>query len=206
VLPPAVGLLWTPGYWGYDGGAYVWHAGYWGPHVGYYGGINYGFGYGGVGYEGGYWDSAVFFYNTAVTKVNRSVVTHTYNKTVIRNVAVNNVSFNGPGGITVKPTSQEVAWSRKRHTQPTATQAKHQRAASANRALYSAANHGMPTIAATAKPGVFNGPEIVGPKTVVAMTKAAVGTGVTAPRRRSPGQDGAGAAGEQDQSRSTCSG
>jgi hypothetical protein len=55
VEPPTVGLLWTPGYWGWRHGLYVWHAGYWGPHVGYYGGINYGFGYVGSGYEGGYW-------------------------------------------------------------------------------------------------------------------------------------------------------
>ena len=27
----------------------LWHAGYWGPHVGFYGGVNYGYGYGGVG-------------------------------------------------------------------------------------------------------------------------------------------------------------
>jgi len=39
-----VGMLWTPGYWGWGGGLYAWHAGYWGPHVGFYGGINYGFG------------------------------------------------------------------------------------------------------------------------------------------------------------------
>jgi hypothetical protein len=44
--PPAVGVLWTPGYWGYAGGVYGWHAGYWGPHIGFYGGVNYGFGYG----------------------------------------------------------------------------------------------------------------------------------------------------------------
>jgi len=54
VLAPAPGLLWTPGYWGWGDGAYLWHAGYWGPHVGFYGGINYGYGYGGVGFEGGY--------------------------------------------------------------------------------------------------------------------------------------------------------
>src|SRR5580704_13769957 len=56
VMPPSVGLLWTPGYWGWSGGSYVFNAGYWGPTVGFYGGINYGFGYGGVGYEGGRWD------------------------------------------------------------------------------------------------------------------------------------------------------
>ena len=50
VAPPRVGVFWTPGYWGFAGGLYGWHAGYWGPHVGFYGGINYGFGYGGVGF------------------------------------------------------------------------------------------------------------------------------------------------------------
>ena len=41
----AVGLLWTPGYWGWNSGVYAWNGGYWGPHVGFYGGVNYGFGY-----------------------------------------------------------------------------------------------------------------------------------------------------------------
>src|SRR5271155_4006072 len=55
VEPPSVGLLWTPGYWGWGSGVYLWHGGYWGPHVGFYGGINYGYGYTGVGFAGGYW-------------------------------------------------------------------------------------------------------------------------------------------------------
>ena len=59
-------FLWTPGYWGYEGGVYGWHAGYWGPHVGFYGGVNYGFGYGGVGFVGGEWRGGVFAYNSAV--------------------------------------------------------------------------------------------------------------------------------------------
>jgi WXXGXW repeat (2 copies) len=181
VLPPAVGLVWTPGYWGYEGQRYIWHAGYWGPHVGYYGGINYGFGYFGSGYEGGYWEDGVFFYNTAVTRVDTTVITNTYNKQVVSSATVNNVSFNGPAGITAQPTAQEVAWSRERHTQPTALQVKHQRTARANRALFAAVNHGTPTVAATAKPGVFKGPEIVGPKAVVATTNATVGTGSMVP-------------------------
>src|SRR5580700_8995395 len=44
VAPPQVGLLWTPGYWGWREGVYSFHAGYWGPHIGFYGGVNYGFG------------------------------------------------------------------------------------------------------------------------------------------------------------------
>ncbi len=65
VLPPYVGALYTPGWWGYGGGGYFWNAGYWGPEVGYYGGINYGFGYFGVGYYGGYWNGGRFWYNRA---------------------------------------------------------------------------------------------------------------------------------------------
>src|ERR1700689_2887834 len=55
VAPPRAGVLWTPGYWGFAGGLYNWHAGYWGPHVGFYGGVKYGFGYGGIGFFGGEW-------------------------------------------------------------------------------------------------------------------------------------------------------
>src|ERR1700689_3029072 len=55
VEPPTVGYLWTPGYWGWGDGVYAWNDGYWGSEVGFYGGVNYGFGYGGVGYQGGRW-------------------------------------------------------------------------------------------------------------------------------------------------------
>src|SRR5579863_7072115 len=70
-LPPRPGLLWTPGYWAWVGGQYLFHEGYWGPHVGFYGGVAYGFGYTGEGYEGGRWDHGVFFYNTAVNNNQR---------------------------------------------------------------------------------------------------------------------------------------
>jgi hypothetical protein len=77
VVAPQVGLLWTPGYWGWGDRVYVWHAGYWGPHVGFYGGINYGFGYVGVGYEGGYWRGGAFVYNTEVNRVNTTIIHNT---------------------------------------------------------------------------------------------------------------------------------
>lgn len=54
VPAPFVGALWTPGYWAWNGGGFFWNVGYWGPVVGFYGGINYGFGYAGLGYGGGY--------------------------------------------------------------------------------------------------------------------------------------------------------
>src|SRR5438445_9010199 len=100
VIAPRVGVLWTPGYWGWGGGVYIWHPGYWGPHIGFYGGINYGFGYTGVGYAGGYWRGGAFVYNRAVTNVNVTVVHNTYNQTVINNnVAVNRVSYNGGAAV-----------------------------------------------------------------------------------------------------------
>jgi hypothetical protein len=49
--PPEVGFLWTPGYWGFVGGRYRYNYGFWGRHIGYYGGVNYGFGYVGVGFQ-----------------------------------------------------------------------------------------------------------------------------------------------------------
>src|SRR5439155_15775648 len=70
VEPPTVGVLWTPGYWGWRNGFYVWHGGYWGPHVGFYGGINYGYGYSGVGFEGGEWRGREFVYNACSPRTN----------------------------------------------------------------------------------------------------------------------------------------
>ncbi|MBB5056024.1 hypothetical protein HDF16_000693 [Granulicella aggregans] len=71
VAAPYTGALWTPGYWGYGGSGYFWNAGYWGPSVGYYGGINYGFGYFGTGFYGGYWDRGSFFYNREYNHFDR---------------------------------------------------------------------------------------------------------------------------------------
>jgi WXXGXW repeat (2 copies) len=159
VVAPAAGLLWTPGYWGWGGGAYLWHAGYWGPHVGFYGGINYGFGYVGVGYVGGFWNHGVFAYNTAVTNVNTTIIHNTYvNRTVINNVTVNRVSYNGgAGGIMARPNSGEQAAMREQHAVATGEQMQHEQAARSNRALLASVNHGRPLIAATPKAGQFEG-------------------------------------------------
>src|SRR6185369_862596 len=57
VRAPYVGALWTPGYWGWDGNAYAYFPGYWSDTVGYYGGIDYRYGYFGTSYYGGYWNN-----------------------------------------------------------------------------------------------------------------------------------------------------
>jgi len=165
VIAPQPGFLWTPGYWGWVGGAYIWHAGYWGPHVGFYGGINYGFGYGGVGFVGGEWRGGVFHYNSAVTNVNTTVIHNTYvNNTVInKTTVVNNVSYNGgTGGTTAQPTVTEQAAMREHHVEATTAQTQHEQTARNDRSMLASNNHGQPAVAATSKPGVFKGPGVVG--------------------------------------------
>lgn len=150
--PPAVGLLWTPGYWGFAGGIYLWHAGYWGPHVGFYGGVNYGFGYFGTGFVGGRWVGGRFAYNTAVVTVNRAVVRNTYiDRTVIRNNVANRTSFNGPGGINARATAQQQAAFRERRSGPTSSQLSHQRVAGQNRANFASVNRGRPATPAMSR-------------------------------------------------------
>ena len=126
ILPPKLGLLWTPPWWGWVGGAYVWHAGYWGPHVGFYGGINYGFGYSGHGYDGGFWNHDRFFYNRAVNNVRNARITNVYNRAVVDNRTVSRISFNGGrGGVTARPTRAEQGAAREAHMQPTLFQTHH---------------------------------------------------------------------------------
>ena len=144
VAPPRVGFLWTPGYWGYNGSNYFFNDGYWGPTVGFYGGINYGFGYGGQGYYGGQWAGNTFRYNTAVTRVNTSVIRNTYvNKAVVNNTG-SRASFNGPGGATAKATAQEQAAAKAEHIAATSAQQSRVEAAKSNPALHANNNHGKP--------------------------------------------------------------
>lgn len=149
VAPPRVGVLWTPGYWGFGGGIYAWNAGYWGPHVGFYGGVNYGFGFGGVGFVGGVWAGNAFRYNTAVVNVNTTVVRNVYvDRTVINNTVVNRMSFNGPGGIVAHPTPQQEMAAHEQHFQPTANQVSHEQMASHDRTQLASVNNGRPGTAA----------------------------------------------------------
>jgi WXXGXW repeat (2 copies) len=155
VVPPAVGLYWTPGYWGYAPAGYVWNQGYWGPSVGFYGGINYGFGYFGIGFVGGFWAGGAFNYNTAVTNVNRTVIKNVYsNGTVIDNhfVRRDRVSFNGGhGGISARPTHGQVVAARERRFSSTPVQTRHAAMAGVNRNNFVAFNHGKPPVTAVQK-------------------------------------------------------
>jgi hypothetical protein len=71
-----------PPYWGFAGTVFVFHPGHWGSTVGFYGGVNYGYGYFGNGYTGGHWIGNSFAYNSAVNHVDPAVAHHTYAESV----------------------------------------------------------------------------------------------------------------------------
>ncbi len=148
VPAPYEDALWTPGYWGWSDNMYYWHPGYWGREVGYYGGINYGFGYFGIGFLGGRWNGGLFEYNTAVWHVNTTVIHRTYvdrdwnRHYVDRN---SHVAFNGGrGGIRHDPTPRERTYMREPHTARTTFQTQHIQAARNDHSAYYNVNHGRP--------------------------------------------------------------
>src|SRR5262249_28882932 len=144
VLAPRADLFWTPGYWAWIGDGFRFYDGYWAPQVGFYGGINYGYGYFGEGYVGGRWEHGRFFYNRAVSNVNVTVIHNVYNTTII-NRTVTRVSYNGGnGGISARPTPQQEAVARERHIAPVAAQARHIQEARADRQLRASENRGKP--------------------------------------------------------------
>lgn len=160
VMAPSPGLLWTPGYWAFESGGYLWRGGYWGASVGYYGGINYGFGYGGIGYLGGRWDRGVFRYNAAVNNVPRIVVNNVYRTRVVQHIT--RVSYHGgPGGEPHPPTAAELRLQNQVQRAPTEHQQNHEREALAIPIQRASINHGAPPIAATRQPSAFNAPGAV---------------------------------------------
>ena len=160
VQPPSAGLLWTPGYWGYEGGVYGWHQGYWGPHVGFYGGVNYGFGFGGVGFAGGEWRGGVFAYNSAVANFGSVHVTNVYENRVIVTqttiVNVNHVSFNGGEGIQVHATAVEMQAANERHFEATPNQVQHLNFAAQDRAQLASVNQGRPATMASSNINAYH--------------------------------------------------
>ena len=157
VPAPYEGALWTPPYWGWEGGVYLFHPGYWGNHVGYYGGVNYGFGYMGIGFVGGMWRGHDFMYNTAVMRVDGGRIRNTYmDRGSVDRYTVRNdrrVAFSGgPGGINHGPTTEERFAERDRHVEATQFQHSHESSAMGDRSSYFRNNGGRPGNAAVARP------------------------------------------------------
>ncbi len=175
VPPPQTGVVWTPGYWAFSEGVYLFRRGYWGPRVGFYGGVNYGYGYFGHGYEGGRWDGDRFYYNTAVNNLGPKPPPNVYrapvtiDNRIVNNVAalngipnVNRTSFvGGPGGVKAAPTAQERQAGQEQRIPPTAQQRHQARAAAVDPKQFLDANRGKPPVAATPRPADFKGPGVV---------------------------------------------
>ena len=184
VLPPDPDLVWTPGYWEFSDGAYLWRSGYWGPEVGFYGGIVYGFGYFGHGYDGGYWRDHQFYYNRAVNNISNTNVTNVYSKTVVNNTTINNVSYNGgPGGVGARPTPQEQAAGHQPRHAATSEQTAQVAGARNQHELLASVNQGHPAIAATPKPNTFSGPGVAASRSA---TRAGQGSPATGQAQRPP--------------------
>src|SRR5665213_2674865 len=153
VEAPDPGLLWTPGYWAFHNGLFYWQSGYWANDVGYYGGVDYGFGYSGNGYAGGSWSGRNFRYNTAVSRVDPRRVRYRYSNRNVMSRNTNRVSYNGGrGGLTARPTARQQSVARERHVPMTSAQIQHVNAARGNRNYLASVNHGRPTNAAVARP------------------------------------------------------
>jgi hypothetical protein len=122
--------------------------------VGFYGGVNYGFGYGGVGFFGGEWRGGIFAYNRAVANFGGVHVTNVYeDRNVIEHntiVNANHASYNGGAGISARASAGELQAEHENHFQPTPNQMQHENFAAQDRSQLASVNHGRPgTIAAS---------------------------------------------------------
>ena len=185
VQPPQPGLLWTPPYWSRVEGGYAFHGGYWAAEVGFYGGIAYGYGYDGNGYQGGRWENGTFSYNRAVNNLGSLDIPGAYDQAVATDDSAMRVSFNGGRkGSAARATKQQEALVNADHVGATIEQQKHFELAAMDRSLYSKLNNGKPAVAATPHAGVLDGAGIThsmgGPPDHSAETGGKVTTGVDA--------------------------
>src|SRR5258708_6093235 len=116
----------------------------------------------GEGFEGGRWERDQFRSNTAVNNINTTIIHNKYNQTVINNITVNKVSYNGgAGGIAAAPSNRDQLAARERYVPPPVMQMRHINEASQNPELQARVNQGRPPIAATPRPAAFTAPNIV---------------------------------------------
>ena len=128
------GYLWTPGYWGWDDGVYCGMPAIGARDVGFYGGVNYGFGYTGDRLRRRLLGSRRFFYNRAVNHIrqrphhqrlqqDRRQQHHRQSRELQRR------QRRHPGAARRR---QELAAQREPHLQPVSAQLQHEQAARSN--------------------------------------------------------------------------
>ncbi len=171
VLPPRVGYLWTPGWWGWDDGEYVFNPGYWGPQIGYYGGIDYGFGYNGFGYFGGEWRGDRFYYNRGTNNVRDLRGDHVYDRDDRGERdrregreagGRGRPSFSGGrGGVQARPTPEQMDAARAPRLGETPMQRQHLQSARGEPDHRAPFNPGAPPAAGMGAPGGFGGQDMM---------------------------------------------
>jgi hypothetical protein len=189
-LAPYVGSVWTPGYWDYSGNRYGWHSGYWSPYIGYYGGVNYGCGYIGRGYYGGFWRQGGFYYNRLCNNVGTLPPTTVYERTVS---VVNNspTSYTGgPKGLKSAPSSSELAALQQPRLAPLPVQQSLVKSAMADPANSMRVNQGKPTAVVVSQPLAPSGQSqpLPAPAFVPARVRAASAGATPAAAVQSAGQ------------------
>jgi hypothetical protein len=150
IVAPYIGALWTPPWWEFYGAGFRWHHGYWGRYIGFYGGINYGYGYTGLGFDGGYWNNGQFYYNRAAANVDPRVTPYVYRYSISNYTPFNRVSYNGGPGVNRQATARELAMRPGMRTAPVAEQMRNVRAAAADPRQFASGNHGRPATTALA--------------------------------------------------------
>jgi len=126
--------------------------------VGYYGGLNYGHGYTGTGYQGGRWDHVVFFYNRAASNARVQVVhNRLYNSRLVNYASRGQVSFNGgPAGSSARPSLTERHLQATEHAAPRDEQLRHEHQALTTPTQRANGPHGQPQVAATPRPSEYS--------------------------------------------------
>jgi len=158
VRPPEPGLLWTPPYWARVNGGYAFHGGYWAAEVGFYGGIQYGFGYSGDGYQGGRWEDSTFVYNRALNNLGSVEIKNVYDQATSTVGPPSRVSYNGgQSGAHGRPTRHQEQLAGARHRDATDEQRRQFELAAMDRSLYSKLNDGKPAVAGTQHAGELSG-------------------------------------------------
>jgi hypothetical protein len=184
VLVPQPGYLWTPGFWSEETTVFFWHPGYWSAHVGFYGGICYGYGYCGHGFDGAYWKGGHLYYNRLAANLGSAPMAHVYSAPLP--AYTGRASFNGAnGGAVARADAAEQGAAHEVHLPPTSQQREHVNAARGEVGLRWSENQGVPPIAATARPADFSGTGVVAAKrTALSLSTDDVSRATRSPRTR----------------------
>ena len=129
--------------------------------MGFYGGLNYGYGYSGWGYQGGRCEQGGFWYNRAASNVRPGTARHVYGNRPAIAARLGRVSFNGwSAGVSARATGAERQVQAVSNSGPSAPQMAHERDALVVPAQRFSGPREGPLVAATPQPSAFSAPGV----------------------------------------------